>query len=384
MDKCLAVLIDSNPNSSPRPYRLIKALKEYYHLYIIAQESFNNSVLNINYLPFKRLKNSSERSLKEQENLKLWCEKEEFEKLIYTKEREIIPTHLNNAKHLDAIIVENITLLPFALDYKLKHKHTKILIDLREFYPLEYAQNLSWNNGLGKFFNFLCQKYLPLVDYAFCVSGGIAKLYQQHFNLKCDILLSLPPYYDLAPKETNPKKIKILYHGLVSEDRHSLNLLEFAKLLDKRFSLSILAKSHSPKFLKTFKTLAKDCVNIEVLEPITMQELIPFSNDFDIGIITLPNNNTNHLHAMPNKFFEYLQSRLAILSTPLMDIQTFLNTHKIGLTSTDFNPYSLALACNALTFTEITAFKHNAHKKALEFSLKTNQRKLLFLFKNLF
>ena len=47
-----------------------------------------------------------------------------------------------------------------------------------------------------------------------------------------------------------------------------------------------------------------------------MHELPRMANDYDVGLYLLPPTNFNQRYALPNKFFEFIQGRLAIAIGP--------------------------------------------------------------------
>lgn len=148
----------------------------------------------VNLLHFPVDKSSKERSAEENAAIARACEKGEFEVLIHTPNRAIIPHLLDSLPAQDLLIVEDITLLPFACAYKAK-RGAKILIDLREYYPLEYEGDSAWMAGLGRFFAYLCEAYLPQVDCALSVSEGLCARYKAEYGIACELYYSLPPYF---------------------------------------------------------------------------------------------------------------------------------------------------------------------------------------------
>lgn len=83
-----------------------------------------------------------------------------------------------------------------------------------------------------------------------------------------------------------------------------------------------------------------------------------------MGVFLLPDNTFNHRHCLPNKFFEYVQARLAIAISPLPDMSTTLHQYDLGVISEDFTPQAFAAAINSLTPDNIARYKWNAHRAA--------------------
>ncbi len=83
--------------------------------------------------------------------------------------------------------------------------------------------------------------------------------------------------------------------------------------------------------------------------PVPSAELIETLNDYDVGIHVLPPTNTNNELALPNKFFDYVQARLALVIGPTPSMVEILREHDLGIVTADFEPASLTAALDALT-----------------------------------
>lgn len=373
--KNIAILCDSNPVTKPRPARLIGMLQGFYNLFVFGKEC--PSIQGVETFSFPPSKSASQRSAQEQKELETACKNKDFNKLLYTPNRLVLKESLLSLQILDLLIVEDITLLPFALEYKSKHPQAKVMIDLREYYPLEYENDSKWLETFGAFFEYLCSTFLPQVDHALCVSEGIAQKYQEVYGICPTLFLSLPPYSSLSPSQN--ANLELIYHGLISPDRESFNLLEIAKGLKEGITLNLIALSNHPSFLQDFYSQAQKIPSIRLHQAQKLSDIIPFTNAFDLGVITLKPNGFNNTHALPNKFFEYIQARLGVISTPLPSITPLIEKYGIGKVSKDFQTSSLIELINSLSKEEIALFKSNANLASPLLSTEENQKKILNL-----
>ncbi|WP_281747553.1 hypothetical protein [Helicobacter suis] len=163
----------------------------------------------------------------------------------------------------------------------------------------------------------------------------------------------------------------MIYHGLLAPERHSDNLLELAKGLKDLplpYHLTIIGLSKHPTFLQDFKSrlkaLQSQGLPVDFKQPLPLESIIPSTQDYDIGLLTLPNNSLNHLYALPNKFFEYIQSALCVLSTPLVEIKTLIENYKIGRVGADFTIQSLLKILYTLDLDQIMQAKIKAAQAA--------------------
>ncbi|PAF54538.1 hypothetical protein BKH42_01115 [Helicobacter sp. 13S00482-2] len=380
MKKKIAILADFDILKRPRPFRLAMMLKEKYDVFAIAREC--SVIKGIKCFDFPAPKSSKDRSKEENQKITDHCKNKEFDKLIYTPNREVILDIFKSLPVLDMIVVEDITLLPFAIRYREFFSHTKILIDLREYYPLEYENDPLWMETFGLFFEHLCKKYLSLVDMAIVVSEEIGKKYKSVFGVESKVFYSFPPFVWLEPSKLK-NTIKIIYHGFLSPDRCSQNLLEIAKNLDSRFCLYVMGLSNHKDYLENIKDKASDIDNLKFLPPVEMRDIVTFCNQFDIGILSLQPNTFNNANAMPNKFFEYIQSRLCVVSTPLLEIKKFIHRYEIGKTSIGFDPKDIANTINEMDKKSIYIYKENSSKVAYDLSMQTNISKIITIIEDL-
>lgn len=370
----ITILCDFDVSKRPRPSRLITMLKPFYTISVIAKQC--TPIAGVRSFSFPALPTASSRTPAQNQAIVMHCQNGAFENLIFTPNRLPIRDYLAMLPPQQLLIVEDITLLPFALEYRARHKDTKILIDLREYYPLEYEDSKEWLASFGLFFRHLCEVYLPQVDGALCVSSGIAQKYYESFGVRSKVFLSLPPFAPLNPTPLSAP-IQILYHGFVSPDRSSTNLISLAHKLPSEYRLYAMVLSNQPAFLHSLRAAAPK--NLVFVPPVSLEEIVPFSNAFDIGLIPFFPTTFNLVHCLPNKFFEYIQARLCILSTPLDEIKQFISQQQCGVCAKECSVDSLLEALSSLTHEEIIAYKSRSHDIAHTYSMESNTKRIVHI-----
>ena len=73
---------------------------------------------------------------------------------------------------------------------------------------------------------------------------------------------------------------------------------------------------------------------------------------------------------LPNKFFEFVQGRLAVGVGPTPDMASLVREHNLGVVSRDFSSRAMARELNGLEIKDIEKFKGNAHRAARELSFE--------------
>jgi hypothetical protein len=116
---------------------------------------------------------------------------------------------------------------------------------------------------------------------------------------------------------------------------------------------------------------------VAIREPVPYQRLIPETAGYDIGVYILEPLSFNLRHALPNKFFEFIQARLAVAIGPSPEMQALVERHGCGVVAADFDPRSLAAALNALSGEQIEQLKARSHQAASLLNAEANRGRLL-------
>ncbi|MEJ5273485.1 MAG: capsular biosynthesis protein, partial [Spirochaetota bacterium] len=275
----------------------------------------------------------------------------------------------------DLIIIEDIEILPIILKYK---KNAKILCDLREFYPLQHENNIKFNILERNYKYLLCKHFLSSCDAIITVSEGISNFFKNWFNLKPQVIMSCPYFIDIAPSKNISNTIKMVHHGAPNRDRKLERMIEIFQFLDERFYLDFyLVNYYNRKYIEHLKKIAEPFQKIRFLNPVSFNDIIPTMNKYDIGLYLLEPTGINTKHALPNKFFEYIQARLMIAIGPSIEMEKLVLKYKLGIVSKTFKPKDLANLLNDLTNEDIWKYKINSDNASHELCFEKESKKLL-------
>ena len=99
------------------------------------------------------------------------------------------------------------------------------------------------------------------------------------------------------------------------------------------------------------------------------------SSNYDIGFFYNEPLTFNLRHSLPNKFFEFIQARLAVAIGPSPDMAFIVNQYGCGIVASSFTVESMADSMNQLTSDHIDVMKKNADKaaKLLNYELECNR-----------
>jgi glycosyltransferase involved in cell wall biosynthesis len=263
----------------------------------------------------------------------------------------------------DLIYIADIYLLSIINKYK---KAAKLLFDAREYYPLQYGDNLNFRLFEKPECIRILKKNLIKCDKVITVSPGLAEAYNKNFNVLAEVVLSVPEYQNEKITNESDDIIKILYHGMANRNRKIEN---FITIID---NLKLNAELHlymvgDESYIYELKTLASGNNNIFFHEPVAFKDIIHSVNQFDIGICFYEPTSFNVKHCLPNKFFEYIQARLVVAIGPSPDMASIVREFNCGIISDNFTVESMAESINTLTRKDITQLKMNSDKAARYF-----------------
>lgn len=298
-----------------------------------------------------------------------------YEHDLWTPQRRNVFESLKG-RDFSAIICQDCLLVPLALAVREARAHREktcpVILDAREFYPREFEQSFLWNLTLSGINDYVCREYFPQVDHIFTVSPGLAQGYQEEYGLDCELLPSCPYYQDVTPAPAHDGPVRCIHHGGANPQRKLESMIEAFALLQGKATLDFMLVPNNPDYFASLREKARPYPNISFIDPVPMKDIVRHVSGYDMGVYLLNDGGFNHRHALPNKFFEYVQARLALTITPLPDMSAMLRQYDLGVIAADFTPQAFAAAIRSLTPERIARFKHNADKAARTFCWERN------------
>lgn len=281
------------------------------------------------------------------------------------------------SEKFDVILANDLNTLPLAL--KIAGGRARVVFDAHEFAPREFEDLWTWRLFFQRFADVFCRRYLPKVDAMMTVCDGIAEEYRRLYGVASIVVTSAPPYQALAPAPVQADVVRMIHHGSAIPSRKLELMIDMMRHLDPRFRLDFMLMPVNRDYLARLQALAAGDERIRFLDPVPMPDIPAFCNRYDIGVFLLPPVNYNYAMALPNKFFEFVQARLAIAIGPSPEMARLVRRHDIGVVSDDFSPASLAKQLQTLSAERIAECKRQADLAARELCAENNQKLILGL-----
>ncbi len=263
-----------------------------------------------------------------------------------------------------------ITHEPHFLPYlkKLKNNYGfKLIYNAHEYHPLEFSDRWYWNVFWKPYYENIYRTCLPKVDLLINVCDSIAQKCEDEFNKKSIVIPNASIYYEIQPTH-NAGIIKAIHHGGCIPSRKIEVMIEVAKMLGSNFQLDLMLTLNKGQYYDEIKKLADETSNVNIIEPVPFEQIVPFTSQYDIGLFLLPPTNYNYSVALPNKLFEFIQARLCVAIGPSPEMSNIVKKYNLGVVSEDFTAESMAEVIGLLSREDIQQFKERSHQAAPKLS----------------
>lgn len=262
-------------------------------------------------------------------------------------------------KKYDLVWVNDLDPLPLVL--KLKPSFP-VHADLHEYAPRQKEDLKRWRWFVAPYLRWVARNYLPQCASITTAWPRISSEYENWLGLKSEVVINASPYADLNPSDLgNP--LRIVHSGIAHPDRALEIMIEaIAQASTPLIADFYLTGGESP-YREKLKQLSQG-TNITIKDPVPYDQLIATLNQYDIGIHCLPPVNFNNKYAIPNKFFDYIQARLALVMAPSEQMQEMCEQYGVGKVSAGFQAQDLTAVLDSLTAQQVSEYKAASHLAA--------------------
>jgi len=366
MSKIL-ILCNTDLSGDPRPNKMASFLVNMADVTVIAKNRPN--IEKTRYIIIDLVR---KRSFIEKVGAALDLKLYHFERFLWTKHVKKAKEVLQS-KSFNLIVVYGLELLPLAHAVK---GNASILFDAREYYPRQREDQFLWRFFYQDFTKYICSKYMNRCDRIITVCEGLSAEYEKEFRVQSEVIMSLPYDHDCSPSKINQDKIKLIHHGCAAPSRKLEKMIEMMDFVNSNYTLDLMLVPSSARYLEQLKKKVINRDNVNIIEPVLFEEIIPFTNKYDIGVFLLPPNTFNHKFVLPNKLFEFIQARLAVAIGPSPEMAGIVEKWDCGIVSNDFEPKSLADKLNSIDISRIIYFKNRSDLASATLNHKNNEKKV--------
>ncbi|MBA3069138.1 MAG: glycosyltransferase family 4 protein [Hyphomonas sp.] len=254
------------------------------------------------------------------------------------------------------------------------------VIDCHEFSFEQYMHDPKWIKRERSWVHAMEKRFLPGASVVTTVCDGIADALKSTYKLahRPTVVRSTAFYHDLPFRPTG-EKIEVLYHGIVSPMRGLEQTIESVKLWNPEYHFVIRGPGPDD-YIASLAALAEQhgvTGRVRIDPPVAFNEMVPRANSADIGFFIQPDISLQKRFTLPNKFFEYVQARLALCVGNLPEMARLVKQYDLGVLVPEISPAAIAAQINSLTRARIDSYKQASMKAALELSWQSEAEMML-------
>lgn len=269
------------------------------------------------------------------------------------------------AGSFEVVLADDIDTVPLALDLAAPGG---VHADLHEYHPRQNEENRRWRLFVAPYYRWLVRTYGTRADSVTTVGEGIAREYRTRFGIRAGVVVNAPGFVRLAPSPVAAEgPLRLVHSG--NAQRHRLDVVLAAMdLVTEPVTLDLYLVSNDPAYLEELTTRYAGSDRVRIHPPVAPHELPATLNAHDVGVYVLPPVSFNHLWALPNKVFDFVQGRLALVVGPSPEMAALVRRHGLGVVTDDFSAEALARALDGLTREDVRAYKEASAAAAHELS----------------
>lgn len=372
--KKILILSNSPLNRDPRIQRQIRSLESDYCIIACGINDPENS--NVSFVPIGDAANT------------FWHQATRFPLLLSGKPERYywaqpwVRVTMNRLKQecFDLVFANDYDCLPLAFRIA---DGKPLLFDAHEYSPGQRLHRFPFLRWLIRRYRLhLCRTYMPKCDAVMTVAASIADQYRRDTGVSPEIVMNCPRAYKIQVSPVHGDCIRLIHHGAAIPGRRLEILIETMHLLDNRFRLTFMLTG-SCRYIASLRAKCRRDPRIDFRDPVALEKIVPTISEYDVGVHMLSPKCLNDRWALPNKFFEFIQARLAVAVGPSPEMAAITSIHDLGVVSKQFTAKSLADALNHLTSEDVRRFKQNSNDAAASFSSEKSEHQIRSLVKNI-
>lgn len=265
--------------------------------------------------------------------------------------------------------------------YKLIHKSVILIYDAHEL-ETEQEPGFSIKKGISKI---LERIFYLRVDHLITVNDSIRENYNHMYGrLPSTVIYNSPPITEISIRSNHLRSSAViplndeiyLYQGGFFIGRGLEIILEaFSELSPGKHvvfmgsgPLSSLVEVYSKKF-----------PNIHLIPPVSYDDLPFVTSGATAGLLLYENVCRNNFLCSPNKLFEYINSEIPLICSPLKELTDIVNRSRVGILLKENSKEALKQAINDFALFHVDPEGFKTMKK--EFSWERQSEKLVSLYK---
>lgn len=263
----------------------------------------------------------------------------------------------------DVVLANDVETVPLALGLGAAGVHA----DLHEYASRQNEESRRWRWFVAPYQRWLVRGWVTRADSVTTVGHALAAEYRREFGIQAGVVVNAAPYADRSPTPVG-SPLRLVHSGLARRNRSLEVMLDAVRATRRDVSLDLFLMPNDPAYLAELRERVADLQQIRFRDPVPPEQLVGVLAGCDVGVFLLPPLTFNYRFTMPNKLFDFVQARLAIVVGPSPEMAELVQRHGLGVVTEDFTTGSLAEALDGLTAQDVAGFKAASHAIARDYS----------------
>lgn len=228
----------------------------------------------------------------------------------------------------------------------------KLVYDSHEYYT--ETPELVNRKRVQKIWKRIEARILPRLKIVYTVNDSLAGLFREKYKVEVGVIRNLPyrQDYKLEKSRTelglpDDKKIILLQGAGINIQRGTEEMIEAMEYIGNAVFVII----GGGDVLHLLKQQVSDMGlegKVRFIPKMPFQELYQFTVHADLAVTLDKDTNINYRFSLPNKLFDYIQARVPILASKLIEIEKIVIEYKIGRIIETHEPLKIAETVNEM------------------------------------
>ena len=223
---------------------------------------------------------------------------------------------------------------------------------------------------------------MRFVAHTIAVSPSICEWYATRYRTRAvSLVMNCPPFLEKRKSDylrnhfnLSSEKIVFLYQGIMRSGRGIEGLVAALEKLPEEAVLVLLG--YGDDFDKWYeRSLTSPRLFIHPAVP--FEKVLEVTSSADCGISFMEDTCLSHRFALPNKLFEFIQARIAVIVSPTIDQSNLVVETGVGLVCDGFDEDAIRLACEKFMLGMSGDLEANLDRAAQIYSWQSQEENLL-------
>lgn len=274
------------------------------------------------------------------------------------------------------------TLLPNFFISQLKNK--KLVYDSHEYFTLSVYKKHSrkiWEHLEGYLF--------PRLKNIITVNDSLKNIYEKKYGLPVTAIRNTPAKMVTGGNAVimpADKKMLIIQGMGINENRGAEEAVMMMQYLPESFQLYFVGGGTIWDKLKKMTKSLDLSGKIIFVDAMPFDKMMEYTRSAFLGLILERIDvSDHHLYALPNKFFDYLQAGIPVLSTRVAEVEKLINKYDVGALIDNLVPEKMAeIILNIAADMQVyNRWKKNTTQASSELNWENEEKILIEFMKNL-